>query len=121
MAEEPHILGTWTRRPAVSRSELLLGVRGLPVLLALHEFLVERHAFLAERTVLGRIRRKISADQAEDLLAPHLRLLGASPQRPNPDDLAPEIFDQLREQTDGGAGAHQILDDEHLGALTDQP
>src|SRR5262245_35656735 len=50
---EPHILGTRARR-----SVLLLGVRRLPVLFALHELLIERHALLAERTGVGRIRWK---------------------------------------------------------------
>src|SRR5262249_39076537 len=65
--------------PGVARSALLLSVRRLPVPLALHEFLIERDALLAERTALGRIRRKIPADQAEHLLATDPRLLRAPP------------------------------------------
>src|SRR5262245_42548838 len=91
------------------RSGLLLSQRRLPVLPALHELLIERHALLAERTALGRIRRKISTHQTEDLLPADLRLLRAPPQRSDPDDLASEVFDELREETDGRAGADEIL------------
>src|SRR5262249_6122004 len=67
----PYILG----RPDgdIGESGALLSVGGLPVLLALHELLIQGDAFLAERAALRRIRREISAHQAEDLLAADLR------------------------------------------------
>src|SRR5206468_1507510 len=53
--------------------------------------------------------------------AADLGLLRPAPQRADPHDLAAEVLHELGEESDGGAGADQVLDDEHLGALADQP
>src|ERR1700730_2735966 len=58
---------------------LLAHRRGPAVLAASDEFLVERHALLAHRALVGRIRREIAAHETEDFLAGDLGLLGAPP------------------------------------------
>src|SRR5207249_287046 len=108
----PHIWG---------RLRLLLSRGRLAMLLPLHEFLIEGDALLAERAAVRGIGREIPADQAEDLLAADLGLLRPAPERADPHDLASEVLHELGEESDGGAGADQVLDDEHLGALADQP
>src|SRR5262249_27922023 len=68
------------RPPHLGGGALLADGRRLAVLATTHELLVQRHALLAHRTLLGRIRRKVAAHEAEDLLARDLRLLGAPPE-----------------------------------------
>src|SRR5262249_55327626 len=91
------------------------------MLLALHEFLVQRHALLAERAALGWIGREIPAHQTEDLLATDLGLLRPAPQRPDSDDLTSETCHQLSEAPYGRTRTHQVRDDERLGPGPDQP
>ncbi len=90
------------------------------MLAALHVLLVERHALLAERAGLGGVGGEVAAHQAEDLLAVDHRLLGAAPQGADADHLAAQIFHELGEQPHGGARAHQVLHDEHLGPGADE-
>src|SRR5262249_42414307 len=91
------------------------------MLTASHELLVEGDALLAHRTLLGRIRRKIAAHEAEDLLARDLGLLRPAPERPDADDLAPQFFHEIAQELDRGARAHEVLDDEDLGRGADEP
>src|SRR6476661_3439813 len=93
--------------PGRQGSGLLVRGRRLAVLAPLHVLLVQRHALLAERTGLRRVGREVAAHQAEDLLAPDLRLLRAPPQGPDAHHLAAELLHQLREQPHRGAGADQ--------------
>src|SRR5882762_2410801 len=89
--------------------------RGTAMLAAPHEFLVEGHALLAHGTLLGRICWKIPAHEAEDLLAGDLGLLRPAPQGADADDLPPQLLHEIAQELDRGPGAHEILDDEHLG------
>src|SRR5215472_3914546 len=100
--------------------DLLLGRGRLAMLASLHELLVQGHALLAQGAALGRIRGEIAADETEDLFAADLALLRPTPERSDAHDLSPEVFDELREEADGGAGAHEVLDDEHFGGLPDE-
>ena len=76
---------------------------------ALHELLIEGYALLAEGTGLRRICREITADEAEDLLAVDLGLLGPAPEGPDSDDLAPEALDDtVREMAEQIAAAPAV-------------
>src|SRR6185369_7644802 len=112
---------SWGPDPRRNGSDVLLCVGGPTMFPALYELLVEGNALLAQGTGLRRIRREITAHETEDLLAIDLGLLGPTPEGTDSDDLAPEALDELREQAHRGARADEVLHDQHLGRLTDEP
>src|SRR5215470_16521676 len=93
----------------------------LAVLAATDEFLVERHALLAHRTLLGEIGGEVTTDEAEDLLARDLPLLGAPPERADADDLAAQLLDEVAQQLHRAPGADEILHDQDLRARANEP
>src|SRR5215831_10518185 len=99
----------------------LLRRRRLAMLPALDELLVQRDALLAEGTGLGGIRREVPADETEDLLAVDLCLFRAAPERTDTDDLAAHVLHELREESHRRARADEVLDDQHLGSLANEP
>src|SRR5262245_51526362 len=108
----PHI---WGRGRA-----LLANRRRLAVLATAHELLVQRHALLAHRTLLGRIRGEVAAHEAKDLLSRDLRLLRAAPERPDADDLAAQLLHEIAEQLHRAPRADEILHDQNLRARADE-
>src|SRR5215471_2300481 len=91
------------------------------VLAAADEFLVERHALLAHRTLLGEIGGEVAADETEDLLAGDLPLLGAPPERTDADDLAAQLLDKVAQQLHRAPGADEVLHDQDLRARANEP
>src|SRR5262245_2261261 len=100
---------------------LLANGGGLAMLAAADEFLVERHALLAHRTLLWEIGGEVAADETEDLLARDLSLLGAPPERADTHDLAAQLLDEVAEQLHRAPGAHEILHDQDLRARANEP
>src|SRR5262245_33178249 len=88
---------------------------------ALHELLIQRDALLAERTALRRVGGEVATHEAEDLLAVDLSLLGPAPERADAHDLTAEALHELGQQSDRAAGAHEVLHEEHLRPLPNQP
>src|SRR5215467_6803398 len=99
---------------------LLANRRRLAVLATAHELLIQRHALLAHRTLLGRIGGEVAAHEAEDLLARDLRLLRAAPERPDADDLAAQLLHEIAEQLHRAPRADEILHDQNLRARADE-
>src|SRR5262250_797082 len=93
----------------------------LAVLAAPDEFLIERHALLAHRTLLGEIGGEVTTDEAEDLLARDLPLLGAPPERADADDLTAQLLDEVAQQLHRAPGADEILHDQDLRARANEP
>src|SRR5215471_1374103 len=113
LSRSPHIWG-------VVCVALLANRRRLAVLATAYELLIQRHALLAHRTLLGRIGGEVAAHEAKDLLSRDLRLLRAAPERPDADDLAAQLLHEIAEQLHRAPRADEILHDQNLRARADE-
>src|SRR5437762_6595416 len=84
------------------------------------ELLVDRHAAATKRAIFGSVGGKVSAHEAEDRLAVQLDRR-SPPQAPHTDDMGSELLDEVDEKLECGPGAHEVLDQQYLRALANQP